>query len=351
MKQILLMSVFLCWSSYLTAQKFSAGICTWKGNKPAAVSVTFDDASYTQYEYAYPVLSKYHFNATFSLVGEWTKEQASYSAEPGMFEIKKMGWQQIRELQKVGHEIASHGYRHLRYNRRLPLDTLSAQMKMNKTLIVQHSGATCYTIHYPYSFANDKTAMAGKQAGFLFGRTGDESFNEATPGNLLLLKSKAILSDSVPNLTEFEKWLEQARGKWLILMYHHLFPKGSKEMRILAYHKVRSTYSLYPATFDKQMQILAQKKYWVAPVMHIGKYIVEREVVKLNTHRCFGRYVIKLQSKLGKIYDEPLTIRVKLPWQKVKVKIGGVENIYSNTNSEILLEALPGSKIVIKKKK
>ncbi len=351
MKRILLMSVFLWWSNQMTAQKFSAGICTWKDDKPSAVSITFDDASYTQYEYAYPVLSKYHFNATFSLVGEWTKEQASYSAEPGMFEIKKMGWQEIRELQKAGNEIASHGYRHRRYDRRLPLDTLAKQMKINKTLIENHTGATCYTIHYPYSFANDKTALAAKKAGFWFGRTGNENYNSDTPSNLLLLNSKAILSDTVPNLTEFENRLEQARGKWLILMYHHLFPKGSKEMHILDYHKVRNTYSLYPETFEKQMQILSQKNYWVAPVKSIGKYIIERQHTKLKTYRCFGRYIIKLKTKTDKFYDEPLTIRVKLPWQKVKVKIAGKETVYTNKQGTILLEALPGSKIIIKKTK
>ncbi len=343
--------MFLWWSNELTAQKFSAEICTWKDDKAAAVSITFDDASYSQYEYAYPVLSKYGFKATFSLVGEWTKEQATYSAEPGYFEIKKMGWQQIRQLHKAGNEIASHGYRHRRYDRRLPLDTLAKQMKRNKTLIEQQTGDTCYTIHYPYSFANKKTALAARKAGFSFGRTGGDSCNKPIPDNLLLLKSRAILNDTTPNLSGFEKWLAQAHGKWLILMYHHLFPKGSKEMRILEYHKVRNTYSLYPATFDKQMQMLAQKNYWVAPVKDVGKYIVEREAVKLKTHRCFGRYVIKLQSKLDKVYDDPLTIRVKLPWQKVKVNIGGKEKIYSNTKGEILLEALPGNKIIIKKKK
>ena len=351
MKRKILVIILLWWSGNLMAQKFSAQICTWKYDKPAAVSITFDDASYSQYEYAYPVLSKYHFKATFGLVGEWTKEQASYSAEPGMFEIKKMGWQQIRQLQKAGNEIASHGYRHQRYNRHLPLDTLVVQMKKNKTLIENNTGAACYTIHYPYSFATDKTATAARKAGFWFGRTGNESYNNTVPDNMLLLQSKAVLSDTIPNLPVFDKWLEQARDKWLILMYHHLFPKGSKEMHILEYHKVRNTYSLYPETFDKQMQILAKKNYWVAPVKNVGKYIMERQLTYIKTHRCMGRFLIKLQSKLDKIYDEPLTIRVKLPWKKVKVKIGETEKIYSNTNGEILLNALPGSKIIIKKKK
>ena len=351
MKGKIFVIILLWWSGSLMAQKFSAQICTWKDDKPAAVSITFDDASYAQYEYAYPILSKYHFNATYSLVGEWTKEQVSYSAEPGMFEIKKMGWQEIRELQKAGNEIASHGYRHQRYDKHLPLDTLVNQMKKAKIFIGDHIGATCYTMHYPYSFANDKTALAAKKAGFWFGRTGNLTYNNATPTNLLLLNSKAILNDTTPNLPAFNNWLEQARGKWLILMYHHLFPKGSKEMHILDYHKVRNTYSLYPETFEKQMQILSQKNYWVAPVKSIGKYIIERQHTKLKTYRCFGRYIIKLKTKADKIYDEPLTIRVKLPWQKVKVKIAGKETVYTNKQGTILLEALPGSKIIIKKSK
>ncbi len=351
MKRKILVVILLWWSGNLTAQKFSAQICTWKDDKPAAVSITFDDASYTQYEYAYPILSKYHFKATFSLVGEWTKEQASYSAEPGMFEIKKMGWQQLRELHKLGHEIASHGYRHQRYDKHLPLDTLVSQMKKARKFIENHIRDTCYTIHYPYSFATDKIALAAKKAGFRFGRTGLETFNNTTPVNVFLLKSKAILSDTIPTTSDFDNWLQQANYKWLILMYHHLFPKGSKEMRILEYHKVRNTYSLYPETFDKQMQILAQKDYWVAPVEKIGKYVLERQYTKLKTHRCLGKFVIKLQTKLDKAYDEPLTIRVKVPWKKVKVNINGKEKVYINEQGVILLEAMPGSKTVIKKEK
>lgn len=351
MKKILFFALVGLLSNSFYAQNFSAKICTWKYDKLAAVSITFDDASYTQYEYAYPILSKYHFNATFSLVGEWTKEEPSYSAEPGMFKIKKMGWRQLRELHKSGNEIASHGYRHRRYNKRLPLDTLAAQMKKNKILIENHIGDACYTIHYPYSFATEKTAKAAKKAGFWFGRTGGDNFNNAEPENLLLLASKAILNDTIPNYREFDTWLQQARNKWLILMYHHLFPKGSKEMRILEFHKVKNTYSLYPETFDKQMQILAEKNYWVAPIKNIGKYIFERQNTRLKTHLAIGEFIVKLESQLGKEYDEPLTIRIEVPWKKIKVKIGEKENILNNEQGEVFLEALPGSQITVKEEK
>lgn len=349
MKGRIYFMVMVFWAGNLTAQNFSAQICTWKNDKPAAVSVTFDDASYTQYEYAFPILSKYHFKATFSLVGEWTKEQASYSAEPGMFEIKKMGWGQIRELHNSGNEIASHGYLHQRYNKHLPLDTLASQMMKAKEWVENHIGDTCYTIHYPYSFATDKIALAAEKAGFWFGRTGLETFNNAKPENIFLLKTKAILSDTIPTLSDFNDWLRQANGKWLILMYHHLFPKGSKEMHILENHKVRNTYSLFPETFDRQMQSLANRDYWVAPVKTVGKYVVERQFTQIKTRHRWGRFVIKLQTELDNGYDEALTVRVNVPWKNVKVKIGEKESIYHNEQGEFLLEALPGSKIVIKK--
>lgn len=351
MKDRIFIAFITLWISNLTAQDFSAEICTWKYDKSAAVSITFDDASFTQYEYAYPILSKYHFKATYSLVGEWTKEQPSYSSEPGIFKIKKMGWQQIRKLHKAGNEIASHGYRHQRYGKRLPLDTLVSQMKKAKRLIESHIDDTCYTLQYPYSFTSNKITLAAKKAGYWFGRTGSETYNNATPENLFLLKTKAILSDTIPALQEFDNWLQQANGKWLILMYHHLFPKGSKEMHILNYHKIQHTYSLLPDTFDKQMQSLSNFNYWVAPVKTVGKYVVERQNTQIKVHRCLGRFVIKLQSELSNKYSEALTVRIKVPWEKVKVKMNGRENIYYSEQGKLLLEALPNSIIIIKKEK
>jgi len=351
MKDRIFVVIIILWTVNLSAQKFSAEICTWKYNKSAAVSISFDDASYTQYEYAYPILSKYHFKATYSLVGEWTKEQASYSAEPGIFEIKKMGWQQIRELHKMGNEIASHGYRHQRYGKHLPLDTLVSQMKKAKILIESHIDDTCYTLQYPYSFTSDKITLAAKKAGFWFGRTGLENNNNAIPENLFLLKTRAILCDTIPVLQEFDNWLQQAKGKWLILMYHHLFPKGSKEMHILEYHKIQNTYSLLPETFDKQMQSLFNSNYWVAPVKAVGKYVVERQNTQIKAHRCGGRFVIRLKSELSDEYSETLTVRIKVPWKKVKVKIGGAENNYYIEKGELLLETLPNSIIIIRKEK
>ena len=346
---VLLIAFFNFYANTLFAQKISAQICTWQDNKPAAVSITFDDASYTQYEFAYPTLSKYHYKATYSLVGVWTKEQPAYSSEPGIFKIKKMGWAQIKDLHRNGNEIASHGYRHQRYGKNLPLDTLISQMKKAKKLIENHLQDSCYTLHYPYSFTSEKISLAAQKAGFKFGRTGGNDYNDANPENMFLLKSKAILNNTNPSLPEFDRWLKDAKGKWLILMYHHLFPDDSKEMKILRYHLIENTYSLLPETFDKQIENLSHYDYWVAPVKTVGTYIKERQDSKLRMHRFCHRIWIKLKSN-SKFEDAvPLSIIIKLPWKKVLIKQTGKKEYRVVENGQLLLKLLPGHKLMIKK--
>lgn len=334
-------------------KKFSAEITTWYQDKVGAVSISFDDASYTQYEYAYPVLEKYKLKATFSLVGEWTHDKPTYSAEPDIFLIKKMGWQQIKELHQNGHEIAAHGYKHQKYGKRLPKIILTQQMRQIKNLIESKINAPVYTLHYPYSFTSDSIIAAAEESGFLFGRTeGKENVNQYKLNNKYLLVSQAILNDTTPNENEFAQWIKQANGNWLILMYHHLFPQGSKEMNIMKNHNVKNTFSLYPDTFEKQIKTVAASGYWVAPIAVVGKYIVEREHTKIEMRMFCNTIKIKTFTTVDTtIYNQALTVKVKLPWTKISVEGSENDGDYKVKNSELLIDILPGKTIKIKKRK
>ena len=331
---------------------FSATFTRWYNDKPGAISVTFDDASYTQYEYAYPVLERYKIKATFSLVGEWTHDNPSYSAEPGIFEIKKMGWRQIRELSRNGHEIAAHGYVHRKYGKRTNTDILAEQMTKIKSLIESKLKKPVYTLHYPYSFTSDSIISAAKKAGFLFGRTqGTKKYNTPDSIDFYLLASRAIMNDTNPGIKEFVDWVNNTKDNWLILMYHHLFPKGSLEMNIMQNHNVINTYSLYPATFESQMSILASSDYWIAPVAKTGKYIKERKHTKIKLRKHCRTIKIKTITDLDpEIYDHPLTVKVTLPWKRVRVKGSENDGIYKVVNNQLLVNVMPGKTVKIKKK-
>lgn len=335
-----------------TLNKDDATICTWFQDKEGAISISFDDACYTQYEYAFPILEKYNLKATFSLVGEWTHDVPTYSSEPESFMIKKMSWNEILELHQKGHEIAAHGFIHQKYDNQMPKEEIIKQMKDVKELIESKTLSQVYTLHYPYSFTSEKIIAAAKEAGFLFCRTGTDSVNNANPKNMNYLYSRAILNNETPDSIQLNKWVSDAKGKWLILMYHHLFPENSKEINILNAHQVKNTYSLYPKTFENQINRLAYSNNWIAPVVNIGKYIVERNNTEIQVLKQRRKLVVSTNTKLDtSIYNQPLSIKIKMPWRKVVIKGSLNDGIFETTNNYLIITALPRKSITILKKR
>ncbi|NQU34842.1 MAG: polysaccharide deacetylase family protein [Bacteroidetes bacterium] len=329
-----------------------AEICEWYNNKAGAVSISFDDAGYSQFEYAYPIMQKYGIKGTFSLVGEWTNDVPSYSSETDMFQIKKMCWDNIVELHKNGHEIAAHGYRHIKYGREDHKDSLILQMLQIKNLIESKTNAEVYTMHYPYSYTSTKIINATKEAGYLFGRTAGDSNNLSTPSNFFLLASVPILNSTQPSMKDIDTYVENAKGRWLILMYHHFFTDQSKEMTIMRHHKVTNTYSVLPELFDQQMEILHKSDCWIAPIAHVGKYTHERNNTGISTKYCGKSITVSTQTSLNtKVYDHALSIKIEIPWSKVKIEGSSSDGTYVVQNNTLIFNTMPGSTVKIRKVK
>jgi len=325
-------------------------ITPWYQNKPGAVSLSFDDASYTQYTSAFPVLEKYKIKGTFSVVGEWVDEQPGYSAEPGSFEIKKMGWQQLLELFNQGHELAAHGYNHQKYDKQLPVNDLVVEMRNIKNLIESRIHSVVYTLNYPYSYASGNIPEAAREAGYLFGRTGLDTINPPTPTSMYLLATEAILSIETPDSVMFRQWIDLAKGNWLILMYHHLFPVDSKEMEIIRSHNVANYYSVPPGAFEKQIKALIDAGYWIAPISEIGKYIAERNNTEIRTIAFKKKIYIYTVTNLDKnIYDRPLTLEVDIPWKRVKIEGSLNDGIFEIQSNKLYISVLPENQLTLSK--
>lgn len=328
----------------------NAHFTTWYENKAGAISISFDDASFTQYEYAYPILKQYNLKATFSLVGDWTEDYPSFSAEPGCFEIQKMGWKQLEEIANDGHELAAHGYYHQKYDKYKVVPELAVEMKKMITLIESETHAKVYTLHYPYSYASVNIPIAAKEAGYLFGRTGLDTVNTANPRQMYLLATHTILNNNLPDSVEFQQWLNQAKGNWLILIYHHLFPEQSKEMELIRFHQVQNCYSLLPETFEKQMEKIVASDYWIAPIASIGKYIVERNNTEIKTVVGKKKMYIFTFTNLDKnIYNQPLTIEIELSWKRVKIEGSLQDGIVEIKNNKLLVNILPENELILSK--
>lgn len=340
-------------SLQITGQKLdliTAKITPWYQNKRGAVSLSFDDAGYSQFACAYPIMEQFGFKGTFSIVGEWVQEDTSRSAEPGFFEINRMGWKQLLELHDHGHELAAHGMIHKKYEKYAPVPELAEMMREIKSLIESRSGAPVYTIHYPYSFASENIPPAACEAGYLFGRSGLDTVNSAIPENMYLLASQAVLNNEIPDSALFMKWLDETENNWLILMYHHFFTGDSREVAIMNSHNVSYSYSITPELFKKQAEMLAASGYWVGTISEVGKYITQRENSNIILTKGKKKIYIEVGSSLEKtVYNQPMTIEVNLPWEKYRVEGCLSDGVYTEGKKLIYVNVIPGQKIILTK--
>jgi peptidoglycan/xylan/chitin deacetylase (PgdA/CDA1 family) len=350
--RILFLVLFVfCFHISKGQNQVNARITTWYNSKPGAVSFSFDDGGYTQYTAAYPILEKYSMKATFGIVGEWVKEESSLSAEPDQFEIRKMGWKQLLELSDHGHELAAHGYRHERYDKFSPVDSLAGQMSQIKSLIESRIHQPVLTIHYPYSFASGNIPEAARKAGFLFGRTGLDTTNSFKPQDMYLLATQTILNSSEPDSAMFRRWLDRAENNWLILMYHNLFSKDSREMSLIRFHNVEYSYSLPPESFEMQVRETIGRDYWIAPISAVGKYIMERDSTTIRTIRCKDDMIIIVASTNldRRLFDQPLTLEAEVPWKRVNVTGSLQDGTFKPTNNKLLININPECVITLSK--
>jgi peptidoglycan/xylan/chitin deacetylase (PgdA/CDA1 family) len=343
----------VCASFQLSGQKqdkIKAEFTAWYQNKAGAISLSFDDAGYSQYAFAYPLLEKYGYKGTFSIIGQWTEDDAADFAESGFFDIKRMGWKQLNELQQHGHELSAHGMVHEKYDKFAPVPELADKMKEIKTLIESKTEAQVFTLHYPYSYASGNIPPAAKEAGYLFGRTGLDTINSALPPDMFLLGSEAVLNGTLPDSAMFSRWITEAGNKWLILMYHHFFTANSKEMSIMQSHEVEYSYSITPGEFEKQLEMISGSGYWVATISEVGKYIIQREYNEIMVSVRKKKIDIQVGSSLDNtVYNQPMTIEVVIPWKKVKVSGSIHDGVFDTIGKKIFIDILPEQLIILSK--
>ncbi len=334
-----------------TASDNSYKIADWYNNKDGAITLSFDDGTVTQFALGVPVLDKYKMKATFALISEWTKENMSSSAEKGSFSVEKIGWNQARTLVADGHEIASHGFMHVK------MDTMSTALATehiveSKKSIEQNLDSKVYTFVFPYSATRDELFSAASDAGYLFARTGEETINDKGNLNLHKLSTIAIYNEYTPSTYELYSKFMASYGKWLILNYHNVFPEDSKEMNVLKSHNVYSTYSVTPAMFDKQVRLVRNADRWVAPISTVGRYVMQLDAAKLEVSEHDSKVFLKVVCNMDDPeFVVPMTIVVNTSWKFVRVEGSTNDGIFNPVNGKILINTLPNKEVVIEELK
>jgi peptidoglycan/xylan/chitin deacetylase (PgdA/CDA1 family) len=117
------------------------------------IAVTFDDAYKSQY-YVAALLASKGFKATFFV--PMCLEKHPIDAEP------LLSLQEVKEISRMGHEIGSHGCRHINLLNASCNEVLR-EVRESKELLEKAIGRKIYGFAYPYGFYNNKIVDLVKQ--------------------------------------------------------------------------------------------------------------------------------------------------------------------------------------------
>lgn len=143
----------------ITFDQLAAHISSEAPLPPKPVIISFDDDWENQYTYAFPLLKKYGFTATFYI---WV-------AVVGM--KHHMTWEEIKALADAGMQIGCHTIHHPYLTRISEEATLRREIHGAKNLIEAKIGVPVTSIAYPFGQYDARVVAAVKEAGFTTART------------------------------------------------------------------------------------------------------------------------------------------------------------------------------------
>jgi peptidoglycan/xylan/chitin deacetylase (PgdA/CDA1 family) len=185
-------------------------------DKPALITLTFDDGLRCQFQQAVPILNQYGFPATFFLVANTGPIHTDGYAERIGFKWPKIAWNadDIRFLKAMverGHEIGAHSVNH-------KLDRIVAdpafEAAESKRLVEEWMETEIPSYCYPFYRANEPIRKAVIDAGYKQARSGKQ--NSYIPRGFS--DSFQIDCREISNNENVAGWVQP--GCWHVLTFH-----------------------------------------------------------------------------------------------------------------------------------
>ncbi len=326
-----------------------AKINIWPNGRKAAGTITFDDGSSGQFDFALPLLKKYRLGATFFIVTDWTEDISIKIGEEGGLQTQRLSWPQVRQIAAAGFEIGSHGTEHRPFDSRLTEDQASAIVKTSKQTIEQKIGKPCVSISFPYSAVDGSIEKALEEAGFLNGRRGGDKPNPPLPPNPFRLYSYCIIDSLRPTPAAFKEVIERNDNQWTILLFHHIYPDSAREWALFKYHGVKDTYTITPKELERYFRLFRNSGYEIESLGDIMDYIRARENTKIEFGPFGDDYLIRLIPKNGQANDSAaISIKLTTPWRIIEIAGAIDDGIYNVRTGEIDIDARPGSTVLVR---
>jgi peptidoglycan/xylan/chitin deacetylase (PgdA/CDA1 family) len=137
--------------------------------------VTFDDGHLSQYIHGLPVLERQGLKAIFFVTAGWTGRRSTY-----------MGWEHLRELVSLGHEVQSHGWSHEILTRCASKKVIE-ELRRSKESLEDQLGVGIDAISMPGGRWNQAVLRYCEHAGYTKVYTSDAYARPTLCGNVSVL--------------------------------------------------------------------------------------------------------------------------------------------------------------------
>lgn len=224
-------------------------VADFLGDRACAVSLTFDDGVEEHYSVVRPQLNQYGLKATFGINGYYIGDRNDDFAP-------RMTWDECRALAQDGHEINSHGWKHVNLYS-ATLEEAKADIEKNDSAILKEVGYRPKTYLFPWNGYNEQS-LAEVMKNRVCGRLWQFALGQ--------VESKAT-TESI------NTWLDEqiANRWWGITMTHGISVKSWDLW----------TDPTVLWTFFSRLQ--AEKDtVWTATLADVGAYVEERDNIRMD---------------------------------------------------------------------
>ena len=316
-----------------------AEICLWKDDKYAAISLTIDDNCRPDHDWWLEQADKHGFKLTWFVVTDNVD---------GFNKSFNGTWADWQRLADAGHSIQSHTTNHRAAKKGeppIPDEDLHAMYRDSLAAINAHvtNNVAC-CIAYPRGEPHRE--IAAQYAIACRGTYGAPSevntvdYLNVNEGNY----EQGYINVLLGGEADEPKWLNKAdrrfRRGWCAVL-HHLVHHGRTKEEIDA--SVAAT--------EAKLANLAKYKdrIWIDTFPAVAKYGQERDTATLKTVSSDAKRIsLSLSDRMDdKLFDEPLTLKVRLPddWRTVRATQGGnpVRAVFlsHDGHSYALVDAVP----------
>ncbi len=339
--------------TYKPASIGDVSVKTWKDDKTAAFSFTFDDCLQSQYDYVFPIFEQYGFKGTFYVItGPLDDPWGPY--------WRYGTWPEFIEMSDAGNEIGSHTVTHP-HLQSLPIgDTLTSGTLLyelyqsKKSVENKIPGKKCIDLAYPYSEYNNDVLYYTSEFYEIARAISVDPVNSSLSGQDWYKVGSRVIefdmprntpADDLDELQDFYDYVDNTitQQKWGLLQAHDVIPFDSIASAI----GQGSYQPISVQWFDSTCQFVSNAEQngdlWVAPVGDITRYMKERDSYYYDiVSVADSEIIINLSDTLiNSIYNFPLTADIIVPddWTDVSVFQGSFydyTSAYFSGNSNVV---------------